>query len=130
MESTDQNHEIVRLEQVELALRVGVYPQEREAPQRVLIDIALFRRHDRYSGGGLGECLDYDRIYEFLVRDLPKRPHTALLEELAEVVLAACFEDSRVEASRVTLRKPDIYGGNGVPALEVFRQRRVAAGGS
>jgi 7,8-dihydroneopterin aldolase/epimerase/oxygenase len=121
-----RDHQRVILERVDVAVRLGAYAHERAAPQLVSIDVELFREHGAYGGGGLMACLDYDRIYLFLREVLPTRSHTDLLEELAEDVVAVCLEDRRVEACRVTLRKPEIYGGRAVPALQVFRRRAEA----
>ena len=118
-----RDYQKVTLEGLELELRVGAHAHEKGAPQRVQIDVDLFREHGAYAGGGLSACLDYDRIYHFLRDALPRRPHTDLLEELAEAVITACLADPRVEACRVRLRKPAVYDGRAVPALEVFRRR-------
>ena len=41
-----------------------------------------------------------------------------------------CFEDARVEACRVALRKPDVYDGRAVPVVEVYRLRPAAPTGA
>jgi dihydroneopterin aldolase len=113
---------------ISLNVRLGAYPEERGRTQRLLVDVELFRHHRGYRGGGLAECLNYDTIYRYLAESWPQRPHTDLLEELAEDLIVFCFADPRVEAVRVTLRKPEIYPGEAMPALEVFRLRADAAG--
>ncbi|MCX7631620.1 MAG: dihydroneopterin aldolase, partial [Geminicoccaceae bacterium] len=68
-------------------------------------------------------CLDYDRIHRWLVETWPARPHTELLEQLAEELLAKCFEDPRVEWCRVRIRKPEAHGGRGAPEILATRWR-------
>ncbi len=119
----EENHQCIALRGVEVMVRLGLLERERGAAQRVIVDVELRRRHDGYRGGGLAACLDYDRIHRHLREVWPKRPHTDLLEELAEELIAFCFADPRVEACRVRIRKPEIYGDGAVPELEVFRRR-------
>ena len=90
-------------------------------------DLELWRRLDRFTGTGLADCLDYDRIHRWLVETWPQRPHTELLEQLAEELLDKCFEDPRVDWCRVRIRKPEAHGGRGVPEILVTR-RRLEAG--
>lgn len=124
-----ESYQKVALRGVTLAVRLGAYPEERLAPQPVVVDVELFRRQGAFPAGGtLADCLDYDRIRRWLIETWPQQPHTDLLEQLAEDLLAFCFADARVEACRVNLRKPAIYGATAVPELEVFRRRHSAAG--
>jgi FolB domain-containing protein len=120
-----ESYQKVALRGVTLAVRLGAYPEERLAPQPVAVDVELFRRQGAFpTNGTLADCLDYDRIRRWLIETWPQRPHTDLLEQLAEDLVAFCLADARVEACRVILRKPAIYGATAVPELEVFRWRR------
>ncbi len=118
-----EDHQRVALRGVEVTVRLGLLERERRTAQKVIVDVELWRRHRGYAGGGLGACLDYDRIHRHLREVWPKRPHTGLLEELAEDLVALCFEDPKVEACRVRIRKPEVYEDGAVPELEVFRRR-------
>jgi dihydroneopterin aldolase len=91
----------------------------------VRVDVELYRHRGAYAGGGLEACLNYDRVFRYLVETWPRRPHTDLLEQLAEELITFCLEDERVEACRVVVRKPAIYLGRAVPALEVYRRREA-----
>lgn len=123
------SYQKVALRGVTLAVRLGVYAEERLAPQPVVVDVELFRRQGAFPvNGTLEDCLDYDRIRRWLVETWPLRPHTDLLEQLAEALIAFCLEDRRVEACRVILRKPAIYGATAMPELEVLRQRKQLPG--
>lgn len=119
-----RGYQCVALRDVALEVRLGAYAAEREAPQPVLVDVELYRRHGAFARGGrLEDCLDYDRVFRHLTEEWPRRPHTDLLERLAEDLVRFCLEDRRVEACRVVVRKPAIYAGRAVPAVEIYRLR-------
>lgn len=111
------------LREVPLEVRLGVYPEERAGPQRISVDVELWRRAGRFAGTSLEDCLDYARVHRWLVETWPPRPHVDLLESLVEELLAKCFEDLRVEACRVRIRKLDAYGGKGWPEIRTCRRR-------
>lgn len=119
-----ESFECVALRDVAVDVRLGAFPEERAAAQPVRVDVELYRHRAEAPAGGLAACLNYDRVFRYLVEQWPRRPHTDLLEELAEDLIRFCLEDARVEACRVVLRKPAIYLGRAVPTLEVYRRRR------
>jgi dihydroneopterin aldolase len=57
------------------------------------------------------------------IRAWPQRPHTALLETLAEDLVAHCFMIEAVQACRVSIEKPDIFNDADAAGVEVFRVR-------
>lgn len=118
-----ENWQCLALREVPLSVRLGVYPDERTKPQPITVEVELWRRIGRFTGSELADCLDYDRIYRWLVETWPHRPHVELLETLTEELLAKCFEDARVEACRVRIRKLAAYGGKGWPEIDTWRRR-------
>ena len=114
------------LRDVRLEVRIGVYDAEKLRPQRLSVDVEMWRKDDGVPPGGLADCLDYDRIYRWLVDGWPARPHTELLETLAGELVAKVLEDSRVEACRAVIRKLDAYGGVGWPEIDLRRARRAS----
>ena len=66
--------------------------------------------------------LNYDTIRDAL-KTWPQKPHTDLIETLIEELIALCFADSRVEACRVSILKPDIFNEAAGAGLEVYRLR-------
>lgn len=123
-----KSHQCLALRDVRVAVRLGVHAHEREAPQPVSVDVELYRAQERFAGQSLADCLDYDRVFRHLTETWPERPHTDLLEQLAEDLITFCLSDERVEACRVVIRKLEIYAGRGVPEISVFRMRADAAG--
>jgi dihydroneopterin aldolase len=73
---------------------------------------------------GPGEFLDYDPVRQ-AIRAWPGRPHTPLLETLAEELVALCLADPRVTACRVCIAKPDIFNEAAAAGVEIFRTRRA-----
>jgi 7,8-dihydroneopterin aldolase/epimerase/oxygenase len=127
------SYERVALEDLILELRVGINPSERGpgAAQRLLVTVEMFRHREAFTGSSVADCVDYDRVYrEIAGRWTPARAHVDLLEQLLEELVAVCFEDARVEACRVAIRKPDVYGGRAVPVVEVYRLRPAAPTGA
>jgi dihydroneopterin aldolase len=117
------SHQCLALRDVRVLVRLGVCPEEHEAPQPVSVDVELYRACARFTGRTLADCLDYDRVFRHLTASWPERPHTDLLEQLAEELVEFCLVDRRVEACRVVIRKTEIYQGRAVPEIVVFRQR-------
>jgi dihydroneopterin aldolase len=129
----DTSYERVALEDLAVELRVGVSDWER-APgkaQRLLITVEMFRHRGAFAGSSLADCIDYGRVYRHVTeRWTPARAHVDLLEQLLEELVAACFEDARVEACRIAIRKPHVYNGRAVPLVEVYRLRPDVLGGA
>lgn len=125
MWSEGEDWQGLALREVPVAVRLGVYDEERQRPQRLSVDVELWRRRPQAPPSGLQDCLDYDRIYQWLVGTWPQRPHVELLESLAEELAAKCLEDERVDACEVRLRKLDAYRGAGWPEITLRRRRPV-----
>jgi len=106
--------------------RLGVYPQEEAAPQRVVIGIELLVR-DEAAPSGVGvdrleRVVNYAEVAQ-RARDVATGGHTRLAETLAERIAVSCLEDARVEAARVTVEKPDILPDVGAVGVSVERRR-------
>jgi dihydroneopterin aldolase len=103
--------------------QVGLHPWERhpERPTRLIVNVEMFAEADRP-----GEFLDYDRIRQ-AIRNWPSRPHTPLLETLAEELVSLCLQDARVQSCRVSVAKPDIFNEAAAAGVEIVRRRRGPA---
>jgi dihydroneopterin aldolase len=105
--------------------RLGVYPRE-TAPQRVVIGIELLVA-DASAPDGVGpdrleRVVDYASVAN-RAREMALSGHTRLAETLAERIAVACLDDTRVEAARVTVEKPDIMPDVGAVGVSVERRR-------
>jgi dihydroneopterin aldolase len=115
----------VVLRDVEVEAHVGLHPWERhpERPSRLLVTVEMFAHLPRTHGAaGATPFIDYDRVRNGL-RGWSSRPHTPLLETLAEEVVALCFGDAAVEACRVSVVKPDIFNDAAGAGVEIYRVR-------
>jgi dihydroneopterin aldolase len=99
----------VTLSDFETHLRLGVHAWERHAerPTRLLVSVELELPLAHYYGQA-GGYLDYDPIRAFLAA-WADRPHTDLIETLAEELLDFLFAKTVADRARVSLRKPDIF---------------------
>ncbi len=89
---------------------IGVHQHEREALQRVRINLDLAVREGE-TNGNLDDKLANVVCYEELtkgVRDLVAGEHVNLVETLAEDVASLCLNDIRVRSARVRIEKLDI----------------------
>ena len=115
----------VVLRDVEVEAHVGLHPWEQhpERPSRLLVTVEMFAHlaHGRIAGGAK-PIIDYDRVRNGL-RGWSSRPHTPLLETLAEEVVALCLGDPAVEACRVSIVKPDIFNDAAGAGVEIYRVR-------
>jgi 7,8-dihydroneopterin aldolase/epimerase/oxygenase len=106
--------------------RLGIYPKEEAAPQRVVIGIEMLVEDESAPSGvgpdRLDRVVDYAAAAE-RARQVATSGHTRLAETLAERIALACLEDHRVEAVRVTVEKPDIMPGVGAVGVSVERRR-------
>jgi dihydroneopterin aldolase len=115
------------LREVETEAHVGLHPWERhrERPTRLLVSVEMLARRTGRADRGEG-ILDYDPIRDSL-RGWRDRPHTDLLETLAEDLLEVCFANPRVEVATVTILKPDIFNEAAAAGVEIRRARGTAA---
>ncbi|MBY6263464.1 dihydroneopterin aldolase [Azospirillum sp. 412522] len=118
------------LENVVLPCRIGVFDHERDAPQRVRIDLLLQVRQDGAQfSDDIGDVLSYDDLLSGLKRILLDE-HTNLVEMLAEKIARLCLAHEQVQSARVSVAKLDIYDGVAVPGIRLERTRDQMAGPS
>lgn len=123
MESFPRSHVAVKLEDVSLQLRIGLYAHEKQAPQTVLASITLYTDALSYMQAVNSETiLDYAWIYEAL-KGYEAGEHVLLLETYIQEFFGLCFEDARVSAARVALYKPDILPDAKLAGLDVTLRR-------
>ena len=110
------------LEGLDLTMRLGIHPDERAAPQRVLVSV---RMQVAYPAPPADDRIDQVLDYDFVrsgIRALVADRHFDLQETLCEAIAALCFTDPRVERVTVRTSKPDIYPDAAV-GCEIERER-------
>jgi dihydroneopterin aldolase len=129
-EFSPRDHVRVVIADAVVERRCGLHPWEKHAerPNRLKITVEMFAL---LPPGPMRESafIDYDRVRDFL-KTFPSLPHTDLLETIVDEIVATCFANPRVEACRVAVLKPDIFGEAEAAGVEVFRTRESWQGRS
>jgi dihydroneopterin aldolase len=123
----EADHIHVFLKDCRIMLSVGYHPAERLKPQPVIVSIeaeALLPHHYQDTNeNSLDRVIDYERFYNFLIKELPHLGHIPLLETVAEQIIMFCFEDRRIHMVCVKLEKPQVLDGKARAGIEVRRAR-------
>lgn len=119
------SHTRVVLRDVQAEARVGLHPWERhdERPSRLVVNVELFANTASHGAHDTA-FIDYDPI-RAAIRLWPQRPHTDLLETLAEELVGLCLANPRVAACRVSVMKPDIFNEAAAAGVELYRTRQT-----
>ena len=103
---------------------IGIHDYERDAPQRLVINLWLLARDER---GDFGETRDdvvcYETIRDAFVRHIASKAHWSLVEVLANQLLDVVMADERVYCATLSLQKPDIFDDCGSVGIELSRRR-------
>lgn len=107
-----------------LEVSIGFHDFEREARQRVVINVDLFvpLSASTPAADHVGEVLDYDFIRHGIAEWAGSR-HFNLQETLLDGVVDICFAQPAVRAVRASTQKPDVYPDCRTVGVEVFRFR-------
>lgn len=102
---------------------IGIYPEERLKPQKILINMELWVAETPGR-----PPRDYSEVvcYEQLVtraKALLAEGHVDLVETLAEQLAALCLADSRVDRCRVRVEKPEAIAEAAGVGVEIERRR-------
>jgi 7,8-dihydroneopterin aldolase/epimerase/oxygenase len=108
-----------------LSSSVGVYDEERLAPQPIRVDLELtvLSPNDPMAED-LAQVVDYAALTG-RVRDLVGSRHFDLVETLAEALAALCLEDERVISARVRIEKPNAIADAAGVGVELERAREA-----
>jgi len=113
----------VFLRDMVLACSIGVYRHEKDAPQRVRVNLDLaVREGDKPLQDDVGDVVDYAAIADG-VRGIVGAGHVNLVETLAERIAAFCLADSRVDSAQVRVEKLDVFADAAAAGVEIVRHR-------
>lgn len=107
-----------------LTCSIGVHAHEKDAPQRVRINLDLAVREGNDIGDSLANVVCYEGIVSG-IRGLVGESHVNLVETLAERIAAMCLDDVRVRVARVRVEKLDVFPDATSVGVEI---ERFAAG--
>ena len=112
----------IRLEGLELTMGLGIHPEERAAPQRVVVNVEMECAYPARPDDRIDAVVDYDFL-RIGIHKLVESRHIDLQETLCEEIAALALRDARVRRVRVRSAKPDFYPDAAV-GCEVVRERR------
>lgn len=113
---------VTLLDTLEVAVGLGIHPEERVAPQRVLVSVWLYCD---YGAAAPADRIDAVVDYDFLrtgIHALARSRHFELQETLCDAIAALALADRRVIGARVRTIKADIYPDARI-GCEVVRRR-------
>jgi len=115
---------IIRLEGLSVFGHHGARPYEKEAGQRLEVDLELEPLDDRAeTSDRLGDAVDYDRLYQ-TVREVVEGKSFHLLESLAACTAERVLERFTVRRVRVRIAKQNLgWTTGGRAIIEVTRER-------
>ncbi len=109
-----------------LACGIGAHRHERDARQRVRINLDLaVREGTEPIADDLRNVVCYDEIVGG-VRRLAGSGHVNLVETLAERIAALCLADARIRIARVRVEKLDVYADVASVGVEIERFNQLS----
>ncbi len=113
----------IRLEGLSVFGHHGARPYEKEAGQRLEVDLELEPRNDQAERTDrLGDAVDYDRLYA-TVREVVEGKSFHLLEALAATTAETILERFSVRRVRVRIAKQNLgWTTGGRAVIEVVRE--------
>ncbi len=116
-------HYRIRITDLVLPASIGVYDREKQAPQRVRINVELtVADHGRPRNDDIANVVSYEDIVDG-IRTILERGHINLVETLAEDIAALCLDDRRVAQARVAVDKLDVEVDAAAVGVEIERAR-------
>lgn len=106
-----------------LACSIGIHRHEKDAPQRVRVNLDMAIREEAAPlQDEVANVVDYATIADG-VRAIVTDGHVNLVETLAERIAAYCLRDPRVETAQVRVEKLDVFADAAAAGVEIVRQR-------
>ena len=111
------------LRNFEARISIGVHDFEKQARQRVVINVDLYLEPDgRIRRDHLSETVDYDFLRKEIAA-LAESGHFHLQETFCEKILELCLARPGVTAARVSSEKPDVYPDCEAVGFEIYGAR-------
>lgn len=123
MSHSVQQSDKIHIQDLQLFCRIGVTTQERHRPQAILANLTLFTDLLAASqSDDLRQTVDYDTVSRILQK-IAEESSCALLERLATLLMAACFEFPAITGLTLRLDKPSAIASARSAGIEVTRWR-------
>ncbi|MCW0236656.1 MAG: dihydroneopterin aldolase [Ferrovibrio sp.] len=102
---------------------IGIYPEERTKPQKILINLDLWvAETPGQPPRSYAEVVCYENLVK-RSKALLAEGHVDLVETLAERLASLCLDDSRVLRARVRVEKPEAITEAAGVGVEIERRR-------
>ena len=102
---------------------IGIYPEERTKPQKILINLDLWvAETPGQPPRSYAEVVCYENLVK-RSKALLAEGHVDLVETLAERLANLCLDDSRVLRARVRVEKPEAITEAAGVGVEIERRR-------
>lgn len=113
----------IRIKDLTLLCHIGVYPHEKDHPQRVRINVDLTVRESVTPlDDNIDNVVPYDLVIE-RIKALAEGRHINLLESLADAIAEVCLADARVESVRLSVAKLDVFPDTDGVGVDIERFR-------
>ncbi len=108
-----------------LACSIGVHGHERQADQRVRINLDLAVQEDGLRlDDDIENVVCYEKIADS-VRAIVGQGHVKLVETLAEKIAGVCLKDKRIRSLRVRVEKLDVFADAASAGVEIERVNKA-----
>ena len=118
----------LRVRDLLLPCRIGIYDYERQHPQRVRINIELDVADPGAFAADFSRVLNYETIVDG-IKSIIAAGHIDLVETLAERIAELCLGDVRAVTVTVGVEKLDVYPESDGVGISIVRRRDPAASG-
>ncbi|MBL7686004.1 MAG: dihydroneopterin aldolase [Deltaproteobacteria bacterium] len=113
----------IRIKNLKLKTKIGVYPEERKKPQEIILQIKIELMDDRAGqSDDLSDTLDYDELCQKISLEVEKSEFF-LLEKLASHLLDLILENEKTLRAWVEITKLHILKNADAVSVEAFRDR-------
>ena len=113
----------VFVKDLEIDALLGIYPEEKARPQRIIVNIDLsVKEGNDPTSDDIKNVVSYEIVVKKVER-IVAQGHVNLVETLAELIALACLKDARVMAARVRIEKPDVIKNARSVGVEIERAR-------
>ncbi len=103
---------------------LGIYPQERQTPQEILINITAYTIASRAARtDDIADCVDYEALAK-RVKAHAESAARFTVEALAEDIARLCLQEKRVRKVRVRVEKPEALPETASVGVEITRQQK------
>jgi len=108
---------------LELMMFIGVFEEEKQAKQRVLISVELdIIPNENWQDDNVENVLSYADIIDH-IKQIALEGHIHLVETFTEKICEMCLAYDLVKSAQVKVTKPDIITDAGAVGVEISAQK-------